>query len=387
MTEDALLVLADGTRFVGKNLGATGTVSGEVIFNTAQSGYQEILTDPSYHSQLITFTFPHIGNTGINQDDMEGALDSSMHCAGVIVRHLSQKSSNWRSEQEMEHFLRINDRVGIQGIDTRQLTIHIRQAGALNGCILSGIRLDTESDFKRNTAKALEIARQTSSMSGLALAPMVSLKEPLDWPASEAQDSNRHSIPLRIALYDFGCKRNILQLLHRQGAQIRIFPYHTSPQEIADWKPSGVVLTNGPGDPAACVEAIENTRDLLKRNIPILGICLGHQILALALGARTQKMKFGHHGANHPVLELKSGKVFISSQNHGFAIDDSGLPAELVITHRSLFDDSIQGFKHPDLLAVGFQGHPEASPGPRELEVLIRQWVHATQTKESAHAS
>lgn len=373
MTETAVLALSDGTVFEGEPLGAVGQTTGEVVFNTSHSGYQEILSDPSYRAQIVVFTFPHIGNTGLNRDDMES---HRFFCSGLAVRHFGGPASNWRSEGDLHDALAEKSIVGIQGIDTRTLTMHLREQGAQPGCILSGKGI--------SPGQALKLARQQPDMSGQELASAVSADEPYDWhsgswqPEPQAAGAPESAPAPRIAVYDFGCKRNILNLLKDCGCEIRVFPARTPAQQVLDWQPHGVFLSNGPGDPAPCDYAIAAIRLLAERQIPMLGICLGHQLLALALGARTQKMKFGHHGANHPVLELATGRVFVSSQNHGFAVSEQHLPDQLEVTHKSLFDHSVQGIRHRHLPFAGFQGHPEASPGPVELRVLIEAFVRRT---------
>ena len=379
MSQRALLALADGTLFTGISLGASGQTSGEIIFNTAHSGYQEILSDPSYHSQLITFTFPHIGNTGTNPDDMESAAPS---CAGLVVRNASAISSNWRNDCDLHQFLCRHSVVGIAGVDTRELTAHIRREGAMTASILSG----AEAEGEDAAARAVQLACDTPAMTGQALAPAVSTTADYDWcegvwslpPSQEQEKQPDSSDKPRIAVYDYGCKRNILRLLSDRGAEVRVYPYATAAAEVLAWKPHGVFLSNGPGDPAACSEAVATAKTLSDPSnlgLPLLGICLGHQILSLALGAHTEKMKFGHHGANHPVLEIATGRVFVSSQNHGFTVSATDLPAHLEITHKSLFDGSVQGFHHKQLPISGFQGHPEASPGPQELDLLFDRFV------------
>ena len=363
----ALLALEDGTIFSGKSIGVNGATSGEVVFNTAMTGYQEILTDPSYFKQLVTLTYPHIGNTGTNKSDFESPR---AFAAGLIIRDLSPIASSWRKENDLGSFLKTQNIVAIADIDTRKLTNHIRSNGALRGCIINS-ELDEQSAIK----KALEFP----GLSGLDLAKAVTTDTPYNWNKGQ-QDiyggkKERSSIHFHVVAYDFGIKQNILRLLVDHGCRVTVIPAMTTAEEVLSMKPDGVFLSNGPGDPEPCVYAISAIQKLLKQKIPIFGICLGHQLLALASGAKTIKMKFGHHGANHPVQDLKTGQVLITSQNHGFTVNENTLPNSVNVTHRSLFDQSLQGIELKDFPAFSFQGHPEASPGPHDLSNLFEQFI------------
>ena len=363
----ALLALEDGTIFSGKSIGVNGATSGEVVFNTAMTGYQEILTDPSYFKQLVTLTYPHIGNTGTNKSDFESPR---AFAAGLIIRDLSPIASSWRKENDLGSFLKTQNIVAIADIDTRKLTNHIRSNGALRGCIINS-ELDEQSAIK----KALEFP----GLSGLDLAKAVTTDTPYNWNKGQqdiyGSKKERPSIHFHVVAYDFGIKQNILRLLVDHGCRVTVIPAMTTAEEVLSMKPDGVFLSNGPGDPEPCVYAIRAIQKLLKQKIPIFGICLGHQLLALASGAKTIKMKFGHHGANHPVQDLKTGQVLITSQNHGFTVNENTLPNSVNVTHRSLFDQSLQGIELKDFPAFSFQGHPEASPGPHDLSNLFEQFI------------
>jgi carbamoyl-phosphate synthase small subunit len=363
----ALLALEDGTIFSGKSIGVNGATSGEVVFNTAMTGYQEILTDPSYFKQLVTLTYPHIGNTGTNKSDFESPR---AFAAGLIIRDLSPIASSWRKENDLGFFLKTQNIVAIADIDTRKLTNHIRSNGALRGCIINS-ELNEQSAIK----KALEFP----GLSGLDLAKAVTTDTPYNWNKGQqdiyGSKKERPSIHFHVVAYDFGIKQNILRLLVDHGCRVTVIPAMTTAEEVLSMKPDGVFLSNGPGDPEPCVYAISAIQKLLKQKIPIFGICLGHQLLALASGAKTIKMKFGHHGANHPVQDLKTGQVLITSQNHGFTVNENTLPNSVKVTHRSLFDQSLQGIELKDFPAFSFQGHPEASPGPHDLSNLFEQFI------------
>jgi carbamoyl-phosphate synthase small subunit len=366
-----VLALADGSIFRGQSIGASGNTTGEVVFNTAITGYQEILTDPSYARQLITFTAPHIGNTGTTPEDMESA---QVYASGLIVRELSLQTSSWRAEGSLSDFLKHSRVVAIAGIDTRRLTRLLRERGAQAGCIMTGEKIDA--------AAAVRAATLFPGLKGMDLAKVVSTKETYQWNDGViARGADRPSLRaqqrLHVVAYDYGIKRNILRLLADQGCRVTVVPAQTSAAEVLALKPDGVFLSNGPGDPEPCDYAIRAIEELLGTDLPVFGICLGHQLLALASGARTVKMKFGHHGANHPVQELASGRVLISSQNHGFAVDESSLPGNLKATHRSLFDGSLQGVARTDCAAFSFQGHPEASPGPHDLSSMFEAFTQA----------
>jgi len=363
----ALLVLADGSIFRGSSVGATGLASGEVVFNTAITGYQEILTDPSYCSQIITLTHPHIGNTGTNREDMESA---KVFASGLVIRDLPPAISSWRAEQGLADFLVANKVVAIAGIDTRRLTRILREKGAQNGALLAG------SD---DPQQALAAARAFPGLAGMDLAKVVTTAKPYDWSEGvwRLGDGFGKGVGVRfhVVAYDYGVKRNILRMLAERGCRVTVLPAQTPAQDALALKPDGVFLSNGPGDPEPCDYAIRAIREIVDTGTPTFGICLGHQLLGLASGARTVKMKFGHHGANHPVKDLDSGKVVITSQNHGFAVDPDTLPANLRPTHVSLFDGSLQGLARTDRPAFCFQGHPEASPGPHDIGYLFDRFI------------
>jgi carbamoyl-phosphate synthase small subunit len=366
----AVLALADGTIFRGQSIGAKGNTTGEVVFNTALTGYQEILTDPSYARQLVTLTCPHIGNTGTTPEDLES---SQVYAAGLIIRDLALVASSWRASESLPEFLERGRVVAIADIDTRKLTRILREKGAQAGCIMTGEQVDQ--------AAAVKAARKFPGLKGMDLAKVVTTKRRFQWnEASLWPDSARAPIRsqqrLHVVAYDFGIKRNILRLLADGGCRMTVVPAQTSAEDALALTPDGVFLSNGPGDPEPCEYAINAAKKLLSTDLPVFGICLGHQILALAAGARTVKMKFGHHGANHPVQDLESGRVFITSQNHGFAVDESSLPAEVRPTHRSLFDGSLQGIAFQERPVFTFQGHPEASPGPHDLRPLFERFNH-----------
>ena len=368
MTTPALLALQDGTIFRGASVGAEGKTIGEVVFNTAMTGYQEILTDPSYCRQVVTLTYPHIGNTGTNSDDMESSL---IHASGLIIRDASMISSNWRSERSFQDFLVAADTVAIADIDTRKLTRILREKGAQSGCIMTG-EIDAET--------AVAHANKFPGIAGMDLARIVTTDRSYQWShGSTFGDRNRvmsrRVAPYHVVAYDFGVKRNILRILSDLGCRMTVVPATTPAEEVLALAPDGVFLSNGPGDPEPCDYAIEAIRKLLVTDIPVFGICLGHQLLALAAGAKTLKMKFGHHGANHPVQDKATGRVSITSQNHGFAVDPDTLPDNVEITHTSLFDDSLQGIAFKDRPAYSFQGHPEASPGPHDILYLFERFI------------
>jgi carbamoyl-phosphate synthase small subunit len=366
----AVLALADGTIFHGQSIGAKGNTTGEVVFNTALTGYQEILTDPSYARQLVTLTVPHVGNTGTTPEDLESA---QIYCAGLIIRDLPLLASSWRANETLPQFLERGRLVAIAGIDTRKLTRILREKGAQSGCIMTGDQVDQ--------AAAVKAARKFPGLKGMDLAKVVSTKKAYQWNEGSLWPESgrvpiRSSQRLHVVVYDFGVKRNILRLLADGGCRMTVVPAQTSAEEVLALEPDGVLLANGPGDPEPCDYAISATQKLLATDVPIFGICLGHQILGLALGARTLKMKFGHHGANHPVQDIETGRVFITSQNHGFAVDESTLPKGVKATHRSLFDGSLQGLALTERAAFSFQGHPEASPGPHDLKPLFERFNH-----------
>jgi carbamoyl-phosphate synthase small subunit len=372
----AILALADGTVFRGHSIGASGSTIGEVVFNTAITGYQEILTDPSYARQIVTLTYPHIGNVGVNAEDVEA---TKVHAAGLIIRDLPVLASNFRSEQSLSDYLKAQGVVAIAGIDTRKLTRILRDKGAQNGCILAG---------SADEAKALELARSFPGLAGMDLAKVVSTKERYDWTQSEwrlgegygKQEAPKH----RVVAFDYGVKHNILRMLAERGCQVTVLPAEATAADALALNPDGIFLSNGPGDPEPCDYAIAATREFIERGIPTFGICLGHQIMGLALGAKTMKMKTGHHGANHPVKDLDDGRVVITSQNHGFAVDASTLPANAKVTHVSLFDGTLQGFALTDKPAFCFQGHPEASPGPNDIAYLFDRFVKLMEAQKVA---
>ena len=373
MSKPAILALADGSIFYGEAIGADGHTIGEVVFNTAMTGYQEILTDPSYTQQIVTLTYPHIGNTGITPEDAES---HRVWAAGLIIRDLPLIASNWRSKQSLEDYLVENGTVAIAGIDTRRLTRILREKGSLSGCILAGADATTE--------KALELARSFPGLKGMDLAKVVSCDKAYEWRSSVwALSTDSHpevaasDLPYHVVAYDYGVKLNILRMLVARGCRLTVVPAQTPASEVLAMRPDGVFLSNGPGDPEPCDYAIQAIKDVLQADIPLFGICLGHQLLALASGARTMKMGLGHHGANHPVQDLKTGAVMITSQNHGFAVEEHSLPATVRATHKSLFDGTLQGIERTDKAAFGFQGHPEASPGPHDVAPLFDRFIAA----------
>ena len=368
MSTPAVLALQDGTIFRGISVGAEGKTIGEVVFNTAMTGYQEILTDPSYCRQIVTLTYPHIGNTGTNSDDMESSM---IHASGLIIRDSSMTSSSWRSERSFSDFLKAGDTVAIADIDTRRLTRVLREKGAQSGCIMTG-DVDAET--------ATEHARKFPGIAGMDLAKFVTTDRTYQWShgstfAERNRIVSRRVAPYHVVAYDFGVKRNILRILSDLECRLTVVPATTSAEEVLALSPDGIFLSNGPGDPEPCDYAIEAIRAILETPIPVFGICLGHQLLALAAGARTMKMKFGHHGANHPVQDLESSRVLITSQNHGFAVDPASLPDNIKVTHSSLFDDSLQGIAFKNRPAYSFQGHPEASPGPHDVLYLFERFI------------
>jgi carbamoyl-phosphate synthase small subunit len=374
----AILALADGTIFKGVSIGAAGHTTGEVVFNTAMTGYQEILTDPSYSRQIVTLTYPHVGNYGINAEDVEA---SKVHAAGLIIRDLPLLASNFRSTQSLSDYLKAENIVAISGIDTRKLTRILREKGAQSGAILTGNQGNEPS-----SAQALELARSFPGLAGMDLAKVVSTTTAYEWTETEwalGKGYGAQTAPkFHVVAFDYGVKRNILRMLAERGCKITVLPAQASAADALALNPDGIFLANGPGDPEPCDYAVQATRELIERGIPTFGICLGHQIMALASGAKTMKMKFGHHGANHPVQDLDSKKVMITSQNHGFAVDVSTLPANCRVTHVSLFDGSLQGFARTDRPAFCFQGHPEASPGPTDVAYLFDRFINLMQAAE-----
>ena len=370
----ALLALADGTTFLGTRIGAPGHTVGEVVFNTALTGYQEILTDPSYCRQLVTLTVPHVGNVGVNEEDIEA---TRVHAAGLIIKDLSLRVSNFRATMSLPQYLEREGTVAIADIDTQRLTRVLRSTGAQNGCIIGFAPGTVVGPAQVQVAVAM--AQAAPSMAGLDLARVVSVSEPYEWTETEWALGQGHGrlgkATHHVVAYDFGVKRNILRMLASRGCRVTVVPAQTPAAEVLKLRPDGILLSNGPGDPEPCGYAIEATRELIATSTPIFGICLGHQILALASGAKTFKMKFGHHGANHPVKDLDTGRVSITSQNHGFAVDEKSLPAHLRPTHISLFDGTLQGLARTDKPAFCFQGHPEASPGPHDIGTLFDRFV------------
>ncbi len=370
----ALLVLEDGSVFEGRSIGVAGDTTGEVVFNTAMTGYQEILTDPSYSHQIVTLTYPHIGNVGTNDGDVESA---GVHASGLVIRDLSPVMSNWRGQLSLQDYLIKHNIVAIADIDTRRLTRLLRDKGAMGGCIMAG-EVDREI--------ALQKAREFAGLKGLDLAQVVSVAQSYAWEAGEWDlDSNAAATPdevkYHVVAYDYGVKYNILRMLVSRGCKVTVVPAKTPAKDVLAMNPDGVFLSNGPGDPEPCDYAIAAIKEILETEIPLFGICLGHQLLALACGAKTLKMKFGHHGANHPVQDLESGQVMITSQNHGFAVDESSLPDNLQATHRSLFDGSLQGIHRTDKPAFSFQGHPEASPGPHDIAPVFDHFIELMSEK------
>lgn len=374
MRQPALLALEDGTLFWGESIGIEGQTVGEVVFNTALTGYQEILTDPSYARQIVTLTYPHIGNVGTNDEDEES---SHAYASGLVIRDLPLLASNWRSQMSLDEYLRKHKVVGIADIDTRKLTRILREKGAQSGCIVAGENIDAEA--------AVAAARKWPGLKGMDLAKEVTTHQPYEWAQGtwtlegglpgHPEGPIEEVLPHHVVAFDYGVKRNILRMLVDRGCRLTVVPAQTPAEEVMKLKPDGVLLSNGPGDPEPCDYAIEAIRELTETGLPMFGICLGHQLLSLASGARSGKMKFGHHGANHPVQDLDSGAVMITSQNHGFAVDEESLPANLRATHRSLFDGSLQGVHRTDCPAFSFQGHPEASPGPHDVAPLFDHFI------------
>lgn len=368
LPKTAILALEDGKYFLGESIGSFGETVGEVVFNTAMTGYQEILTDPSYSHQIVALTYPHIGNTGINIVDQES---SGIYASGLIIRDLPLAHSNWRSELSLENYLSSNNIVAISNIDTRALTRHLRINGALKGCILAADKIVPED--------AIQKAKDFLGLKNMDLAKVVSTSKTYSFNQGsfdlEKSNFNNNTSKFKVAVYDYGIKKNILRMLADRGCELTVFNAKTSADELLAMKPDGVFLSNGPGDPEPCDYAIKNIQKLLQHEVPIFGICLGHQLLALACGAKTEKMKFGHHGANHPVQELRSHSVLITSQNHGFSVSEDSLPKSIEVTHRSLFDKTIQGIKIKNKSAYSFQGHPEASPGPHDVSMLFDEFI------------
>ncbi len=376
MSTPAILALEDGSIFKGIAIGATGQSSGEVVFNTSMTGYQEILTDPSYARQIVTLTYPHIGNTGTTSEDEES---TQVWAAGLVIRDLPLLASNWRNEQPLDEYLKANNVVAIADIDTRRLTRILREKGAQNGCIVAGDDIDE--------AKALQAAMAFPGLKGMDLAKEVTVSETYQWTEStwDLVEGHRSAgeTPFKVVAYDFGVKRNILRMLVERGCDLTVVPAQTPASEVLAMNPDGVFLSNGPGDPEPCDYAIAAIKEILDAEVPVFGICLGHQLLALASGAQTEKMKFGHHGANHPVQDLDSSVVMITSQNHGFAVAEDSLPATLRATHKSLFDNSLQGIERTDKSAFSFQGHPEASPGPHDVAPLFDRFISNMQARKA----
>ena len=374
----AVLVLADGTKFRGISIGAPGLTTGEVVFNTSMTGYQEILTDPSYTKQIVTLTYSHIGNVGVNKEDVES---DKVYASGLIIRDLAMVDSSFRSEQTLSEYLKANHIVAIANIDTRKLTRHLREKGSQAGCIIA------ESEDEK---KAHAEAKAFPGLAGMDLAKVVSCKKPYhfdqgEWSLSEGYAQYKE-FDHHVVAFDYGIKKNILRMLVSRRCKVTIVPAQTTYEEVVRLKPDGVFLSNGPGDPEPCDYAIHAIKQLVEKGYPTFGICLGHQLLALASGAKTSKMKFGHHGANHPVQDLKTKRVFITSQNHGFTVDEKSLPKHLHATHQSLFDGSLQGIARSDKPAFSFQGHPEASPGPNEMSYLFDHFIDLIKEKKAQHA-
>ena len=382
MNRPAILALEDGSVFHGTAIGADGQTSGEVVFNTAMTGYQEILTDPSYTRQIVTLTYPHIGNTGVNAEDVESG---AIAAAGLVIRDLPLMASSFRSEQTLSDYLKSQNVLGIAEIDTRRLTRILRDKGAQNGAILAGSEAEGEDAVER----ALAAARAFPGLKGMDLAKVVSCQAPYEWSEGEwtlgegYADTTQAERPFHVVAYDFGVKRNILRMLASRGCRLTVVPAQTAAAEVLAMAPDGVFLANGPGDPEPCDYAITAIQEILETELPLFGICLGHQLLALASGAKTVKMGHGHHGANHPVQDLDTGKVMITSQNHGFAADEASLPANVRATHRSLFDGTLQGIERTDRPAFSFQGHPEASPGPMDVAPLFDRFVEMMKARQA----
>ncbi|MGB0495439.1 MAG: glutamine-hydrolyzing carbamoyl-phosphate synthase small subunit [Kangiellaceae bacterium] len=374
----ALLVLEDGTQFIGKSIGADGESVAEVVFNTAMTGYQEILTDPSYAKQMVTLTYPHIGNTGVNPEDVESEF---VWAAGLIIRDLPIVSSNWRTTQNLQDYLIDNEVQAIADIDTRKLTRILRTKGSLAGCLIAGADAQKDDAYEL----ALEKAKSFAGLKGMDLAKEVCTKENYVWTQKSWDLVKGHTNQMdsekqyKVVAFDFGVKKNILRMLTDRGCDLTIVPAQTSADEVLAMNPDGIFLSNGPGDPEPCDYAISAIKTFLEKEIPTFGICLGHQLLAIASGAKTEKMKFGHHGANHPVENIENNTVLITSQNHGFAVDESSLPDNIKVTHKSLFDGSLQGIEHISKPAFGFQGHPEASPGPHDAAPLFEHFIQLMQ--------
>ena len=377
-TTPALLALADGSVFRGVSIGIDGSTVGEVVFNTAMTGYQEILTDPSYREQIVTLTYPHVGNVGSNDEDAES---EKVQLSGLILREVPRPASSWRSREGFSEYLARQKVVAIAGIDTRRLTRLLRDKGAQDGCIMAGA--------EASEREALRLARAFPGLKGMDLAKVVSARQPYVWDRGSWDLESNAEVPRpnggrHVVVYDYGIKRNILRMLADRDCRVTVVPAQTPAAEVLALKPDGVMLSNGPGDPEPCTYAIEAAREFMARKLPLFGICLGHQILGLAVGGRTSKMKFGHHGANHPVQDLESGRVLITSQNHGFQVDEASLPANVAVTHRSLFDGSNQGLRVLDAPAFSFQGHPEASPGPHDVSYLFDRFVEMMGKNGSA---
>lgn len=376
MSTPAILALADGSLFHGIAIGAAGETSGEVVFNTAMTGYQEILTDPSYARQIVTLTYPHIGNTGVNDEDVES---DGIQAAGLIIRDLPLLASNWRNQKPLDVYLRDSNVVGIAGIDTRRLTRILRDKGSQNGAIVAGEGVTAE--------RALELAKAFPGLKGMDLAKEVTRKDIATWSETEwdleTGYGERAESRFKVVAWDYGVKKNILRMLASRGCELTVVPAQTPAADVLAMNPDGIFLSNGPGDPEPCDYAITAIRDVLETEIPVFGICLGHQLLALASGAKTVKMGHGHHGANHPVQNLKDGTVMITSQNHGFAVDESSLPDTVEATHKSLFDGTLQGIRRTDKPAFSFQGHPEASPGPHDVAPLFDEFIRLMEARKA----
>ncbi|MDF1763417.1 MAG: glutamine-hydrolyzing carbamoyl-phosphate synthase small subunit [Oleibacter sp.] len=384
MSTPAILALQDGSIFKGTSIGAEGLSVGEVVFNTSMTGYQEILTDPSYASQMVTLTYPHIGNYGTNDEDAES---SKVHATGLIIRDLPLVCSNFRSTMALDEYLKAQNVLGIADIDTRRLTRILREKGAQNGCMIA--RADAHSDAA--IAEAIAAAQSFAGLKGLDLAKVVTVKEPYQWTQGDwalGKGFNENTAKTyKVVAFDYGVKRNILRLLAERGCELTVVPAQTSAADVLAMNPDGIFLSNGPGDPEPCDYAIKAIQEILPTQIPVFGICLGHQLLALASGAKTMKMDLGHHGGNHPVQDLTTGRVMITAQNHGFAVEESSLPANVKATHKSLFDGTLQGIARTDCPAFSFQGHPEASPGPRDVAPLFDHFIELIKTANAAKAA